>query len=155
MTSQTRSKPGFSVKISALWSVFLFGIIFHTQLGLIPLFHGLDVLAAHGHMANDISQITPILWLMLGFFMLPLLAIIALCFFDSRRFRVGHFWFTVFYSVMNFAHLVVDLTIQPIAWYQIALMTFLFLNGLILNIVAYQWVREIPWHRQHRLESVH
>ncbi len=155
MASQIHNKPGFAVKIIALWCVFLFGTIFHTQLGLIPLFHGLDVLAAHGHVAGDISEISAILWLMLGFFMLPLLAIIALCFFDSRRFRVSHFWLTVFYSVMNLAHLVVDLTIQPIAWYQIALMALLFLNGLILNGVAYQWVREIRWHHHHHLESAH
>ena len=154
MTTQTQTKPGFAIKIIALWSVFLFGTIFHTQLGLIPLFHGLDVLAAHGHVATDLSEITTILWLMLAFFMVPLVAIIGLCFYDSRRFRVGHFWLTVFYSAMNLAHLVVDLTIQPIAWYQIALMTFLFINGLILNIVAYQWARAIRWHRQHHLGAV-
>jgi hypothetical protein len=154
MAPQAENRPGFTVKIIALWSVFLFGTIFHTQLGLIPLFHGLDVLAAHGHVATDISEISMILWLMLGFFMLPLVAIIALCFFNSRKFRVGHFWLTVFYSIMNLAHLVVDLIIQPIAWYQIALMAFLFVNGLILNVVAYQWVREVRWHRHHRLESV-
>jgi hypothetical protein len=154
MAISIQNKPGFVVQIFALWSVFLFGTIFHTQLGLIPLFHGLDVLAAHGHVATDIGEISQILWLMLGFFMLPLLAIIALCFFNGRRFRIGHFWLTVFYSVMNLAHLVVDLTIQPIAWYQIALMAFLFLNGLILNVVAYQWIQDIRLH-QHRFQSAH
>jgi hypothetical protein len=154
MTTKIHTKPGFAVKIIALWCVFLFGTIFHTQLGLIPLFHGLDVLAAHGHVATDISEITTILWLMLAFFVVPLVAIIGLCFYDSRRFRVGHFWMTIFYSVMNLAHLVVDLTIQPIAWYQIALMAFLFINGLILNLVAYHWVREIRWQRQHHLGAV-
>ena len=30
-------------KIIALWTVFLLGTLFHTQLALIPLFHGIDV----------------------------------------------------------------------------------------------------------------
>ena len=31
------------VKIITLWGVFLLGLLFHTQLALMPLFHGLPV----------------------------------------------------------------------------------------------------------------
>ncbi|MBW4481218.1 MAG: hypothetical protein KME14_01610 [Tildeniella torsiva UHER 1998/13D] len=154
MFEQPKERPSFAVKIIALWTVFLLGTIFHTQLALIPLFHGLSVLAPHGQVATDISEISAILWLMLAFFTIPLLAIIGTCLLDSRRFRLGHFWVTVIYSVLNLAHLVVDLTIPPIAWYQIALMAVLFLVGLVLNRVAYQWAKETHGHR-HRLQSAH
>lgn len=154
MFEQPRERPSFAVKIIALWTVFLLGTVFHTQLALIPLFHGLSVLAPHGQVATDISEISTVLWLMLAFFMIPLIAIVSTCLFDSRRYRMGHFWVTVIYSLLNLAHLVVDLTIPPIAWYQIALMAFLFLIGLVLNLVAYQWVKE-PHSRGHRLQSAH
>jgi hypothetical protein len=91
---------------------------------------------------------------MLAFFAVPLIAMMGACFFTSRRYRVGHFWLTVVYSVLNLAHLVVDLTIPPIAWYQVALMAFLFGVGLVLNLVAYQWVKE-PHGHGHRLQSAH
>lgn len=137
----------YPIQIIALWSVFLFGTIFHTQLALIPLFHGLDVLAPHGHVATDISEITSVLWWMLLFFVLPMIAIMATCFFQSRRYRLIHFWMTVIYSALNIAHLAVDLTIPPIAWYQIALMALLVVVGLVLNVVAYQWVKQLHPHR--------
>jgi hypothetical protein len=153
MASMNHAKLSAPSQMMALWIVFLLGTVFHTQLGLMPLFHGLDVLAAHGHVATDIREITSILWLMLAFFLIPLVAIIGLCFTESRRFRMGHFGLTVVYSVLNFAHLVVDLTIQPIAWYQIALMAFLLMTGLLLNVVAYQWVRAATRPQRQRLQS--
>jgi len=139
-------------RLIILWMVFQLGTVFHTQLGLIPLFHGLDVLAAHGHVASDLSEITSVLWLMLAFFLVPLLAILTLCFSESRRVRIGHFWLTAVYTVLNVAHLGVDLTIPPIAWYQIVLMLFLVIVGLLLNLVSYQWMRAAQPQR-HRLQS--
>ncbi|PZU96826.1 MAG: hypothetical protein DCF32_21365 [Leptolyngbya sp.] len=154
MSEQQRERPSFAVKIIALWTVFLLGTVFHTQLALIPLFHGLSVLAPHGQVATDISEISNVLWLMLAFFIIPLIAITSTCLFNSRRYRAGHFWVTVVYSLLNLAHLVIDLTIPPIAWYQIALMAFLFLIGLVLNLVAYQWVKA-PHGYSDRLQSAH
>ena len=129
-------KTNYQDQIVALWTAFLLGILFHTQLGLMPLFHGQDV--AHLH---DGGEIAWIFWLMLVFFLLPLLAIIATTFTQTRKYRVLHFWLTVVYSVLNFLHVVMDLFVTPIAWYQIALMVVLFLIGLLLNIVGYQWLK--------------
>ncbi|MBW4613233.1 MAG: hypothetical protein KME21_08110 [Desmonostoc vinosum HA7617-LM4] len=126
-------------KIIALWIVFLLGTLFHTQLGLMPLFHGLSVIESEK--ANAIGEISGILWLMLGFFIFPMLAIIATAFINSNRYKVIHFGLTVFYSVLNLFHLVADLSVKPILWYQTALMTLLFLIGLLLNFVAFQWMR--------------
>jgi hypothetical protein len=126
-------------KIITLWGTFLLGTLFHTQLGLMPLFHGQSV--AYSHNSGDISAI---LWLMLIFFILPIFAMIAPLFTQSKRFRVGHFSLTVFYSVMNFIHITADLFVTPIAWYQISLMVILFLIGLLLNLVSFQWMKQHP-----------
>ncbi len=128
-------------QISALWTVFLLGLLFHTQLGLMPLFHGIDVAHAHLHDTSSASM-SVILWLMLGFFLLPAIAILGAVFLNSLQFRRAHFTVTVVYSVMNLLHLIADLQVRPIEWYQIVLMAFLLAIGLLLNIVAFEWMRE-------------
>jgi hypothetical protein len=125
-------------KIISLWIVFLLGLIFHTQLGLMPLFHDLPIAESP---AQSLAEITPILWLMLAFFVLPMLAIITTLFLESRRYRRLHFGLTVLYTLLNFAHLIADLMVSPIAWYQILLMALLAIIGLLLNLVAFQWTK--------------
>ncbi|NJM72737.1 MAG: hypothetical protein HC862_22785 [Scytonema sp. RU_4_4] len=131
----------YQQKIIVLWNVFLLGTLFHTQLGLMPLFHGISVTipSSHAHNTTDISLI---LWLMLLFFVLPMITMIATAFINSRRYRMTHFGLTIFYSFMNFLHVVMDLGVQPIVWSQISLMVILFLVGLLLNIVSFQWMQE-------------
>jgi hypothetical protein len=51
-----------------------------------------------------------------------------------------HFKLTVIYSLLNLTHLIADLSVTPIAWYQIALMTILVTIGMLLNLVAYRWM---------------
>lgn len=141
-------------KIIALWTVFLLGTLFHTQLALMPIFHGIDV-AIMGHHHQEmatIAEITPILWGMLLFFTLPILAIVATAFYSFKRYRLFHFGLTVVYTVLNFLHVTMDLLVTPIAWYQIVLMILLFFIGILLNLVAYQWLR-IGSHR-HKITSV-
>ena len=130
-------------KIIALWTVFLLGTLFHTQLALMPLFHGIDVaIMGHHHQETaTMAEITPILWGMLFFFMLPMLAIAATAFYEFKRYRVFHFGLTIVYTILNFIHAIADLLVTPIAWYQITLMMLLFLIGILLNIVSYQWMR--------------
>jgi len=144
----------YQEKIIALWVVFLLGTLFHTQLALIPLFHGIDVaIMSHHHQETaTLAEITPILWVMLLFFVLPMLAIVATAFYKFKRWRPLHFGFTVLYSVLNFAHLVADLLVDPIAWYQIVLMLLLFLVGILLNIVSYQWLKSSV--RRLKIEAV-
>jgi hypothetical protein len=136
----------YQEKIIALWGVFLFGTIFHTELGLMPLFYGGNVAMSGTNGVTNVSH----LWLMLGFFVLPMIAIVTTAFTNSKRYRVIHFGLTIFYSVMNFLHVVFDLLVKPIAWYQIALMVILFAVGILLNIVAFRWMRSHFSHRQPR-----
>jgi hypothetical protein len=134
-------------KITALWTVFLLGTIFHTDLGLMPLFHGLEV--AESVKAQNIDEISWVLWGMLIFFTLPMLAIVGTAFTNLRRFRAIHFGMTVIYSILNLGHLAADLLLPKIVWPQIALMLFLFLIGLLLNLVSFQWWRDRS-HKQLR-----
>ncbi|NJO74911.1 MAG: hypothetical protein HC833_14790 [Leptolyngbyaceae cyanobacterium RM1_406_9] len=126
-------------QIITLWMVFLLGTLFHTHLGLIPLFHNQSIAVPDAHGTENIAWI---LWLMLGFFVVPMLAIVITLFNDSRRYRKLHFGITAFYSVMNLLHIIADLWVKPIAWYQITLMFILFVLGLLLNIVSWQWMQE-------------
>jgi ABC-type spermidine/putrescine transport system permease subunit II len=128
-------KSNYSYQIIVLWIAFLLTLLFHTDLGLMPLFHGQSI--AHSHDTQDISWV---LWLMLLFFVPPLCAIILPTFTNSKRYRIGHFWLTIIYSFLNFAHLVADLSVTQIAWYQIALMTILCIIGILLNFVSYRWM---------------
>ena len=144
----------YQEKITALWTVFLLGTVFHTQLALMPLFHGLNV-AIGGHHTQEttsLAAISPILWGMLCFFVLPMLAIVATNFYDSQRYRAFHFGLTLFYTVLNFLHVILDLFVDPIAWYQITLMVLLFGFGILLNIVSYQWMR--VGSRRHRITPI-
>lgn len=137
-------------KIIALWSVFLFGTLFHTQLGLMPLFYGETVAMSGTNGTTNVSH----LWLMLGFFTLPLIAIVATALTNSRRYKVAHFGLTIFYSIMNLFHVVLDLLVKPIAWYQVTLMALLFAVGILLNLVAYQWMQEKLKYKQQRKQLV-
>jgi hypothetical protein len=130
-------KNNYQLKIIALWTIFLLGMLFHTQLGLMPLFHGLDVSLSHAH---DSGAILPVLWGMLAFFSLPMAAIALVAFFDNRQMRRFHFGFTVLYSVLNFFHAGADLFVPPRVWPQIVLMVILFAIGLLLNVVSWQWL---------------
>lgn len=130
-------------KIIALWMVFLFGTLFHTQLALMPIFHGIDVaiMSHHRQETATMAEIQPILWGMLLFFTLPMVAIVGTAFYQFKRWRTLHFGMTLVYTVLNLAHLVADLLVDPISWYQIALMFLLLAIGILLNIVSYQWLK--------------
>jgi hypothetical protein len=134
-------KSNYPNQIIALWTAFLLALLFHTELGLMPLFHEQSIAYSH-----DTQNITLILWLMLTFFVPPLFAIILPTFTDNKRYRRGHFWLTVIYSILNLAHLIADLSVTPIEWDQIALMTILLLIGILLNLVSYRWMAH--YHRE-------
>ena len=129
--------------IVTLWAVFLLGTLFHTQLGLMPLFHGQSVaLGAHGE-----GNLSLIFWGMLVFFSLPLLAMIGTAMVNNQQFRVFHFGLTLVYTVLNALHLGADLMVRPIFGYQIALMVLLLGVGLLLNREGYCWMKSAQRHR--------
>ncbi len=125
-----------SSRITALWTVFLLGTLFHTQLGLMPLFHEGSVLESH---TDSVLSMGMTLWLMLIFFSLPLLCIVGMTITTAHWFRTMHFYLTLLYSGLNLVHLLLDAWII-VPGYQIALMTLLFFVGLLLNGVGYRWM---------------
>ncbi|MGL5884342.1 hypothetical protein [Synechococcus elongatus] len=132
-------KPDRPLQIISLWSSFLLGILFHTQLGLMPLFHGRTVVVE----SQQTDQILGgIFWGMLIFFAIPMLLIAMTAERRDRPYRRWHFGFTVLYSVLNFSHLLADIAVQPVVAHQIFLMGLLFAIGLKLNQVAWAWLRE-------------
>lgn len=135
-------------KIIVLWIVFLLGTLFHTQLGLMPLFHNQRIIIDD----NPAGNIDGILWSMLAFFGIPMLLTVATLFMQSKRYRQAHWGVTLIYSGLNLIHTIADLLVQPIDGYQIALMVMLFLIGLLLNWVAFQWWRE-SCSRKQRLDQ--
>jgi uncharacterized protein len=125
-------------KIIALWALFLFGMVFHVQLGVMPIFYGQNVSIPGSHGIAPQQD----LWLMLGFYLLPMLAMLGTLLTESRSFRVAHFGLTIFYSVMNVLHIGFDLTVNPIEWYQILLVSVVFISGIVLNFAALDWIKE-------------
>jgi hypothetical protein len=128
----------YSQKISALWTSFLLGTLFHTDLGLMPLFHDLEV--EHSHATGDLNKI---FGFMLLFFILPMLAIIAPSFTMAKSYRNFHFGLTLVYSVLNLGHLIADIVVGA-PWYQLVLMVLLLIIGLLLNLVSFQWIKYHP-----------
>lgn len=134
MSTQIR-RVNYPLKIIALWTAFLLGMLFHTQLALMPLFHGIDIADSHTH---DYLPLTAIFWFMLSVFGVAMAAIIATALIGGKSYRKFHFGLTLVYSLINAAHLILDVMVQ-VPLYQLFLMAYLFIIGLILNVVSYQW----------------
>lgn len=134
----------FPLKVMALWTVFLLGLLFHTQLALMPLFHGIVVAESHTH---EYMNLDVIMWFMLIFFGLPMLLILGIVFWPSRRFRQIHFGITLIYTILNVIHFVMDVLVGAPS-YQLLLMLFLVTVGLLLNGVSYHWMRASIKDRQ-------
>ena len=114
------------------------GMLFHTDLALMPLFHDLEV--EHSHATGDVNAI---FGFMLIFFVLPMLAIIIPTFTNAKSYRTFHFGFTLVYSILNLGHLIADIMVGA-PWYQLVLMVLLLLIGLLLNLVSFQWSKYHP-----------
>ncbi|AFY69519.1 hypothetical protein Pse7367_1224 [Thalassoporum mexicanum PCC 7367] len=137
MISKKIINSDFQSQITSLWTCFLLGTLFHTQLALMPLFHGLEV--THSH-TDKVVNLDFVFWFMLLFFALPMLTIALTHFTTARIYRKFHFGLTVIFTVLNFIHLAIDIVIA-VPSYQIALMVLLFTIGIGLNVVSWQWLR--------------
>ncbi len=84
-----------------------------------PLFHGLSIII--GNTVNP-SRLTLVYWSMMGYFLLPLAALLMISWAASdgrgdapwRRWHFWHFWhfwLSVIYSVTNLIHLIADIFI--------------------------------------------
>jgi len=121
-------------------------MLFHVQLGLMPLFHGHSVAI---ETSVDPSRLPLVYWAMLGYFLIPLAALLLIAWAASdrlgtthwRSWRRWHFWLSVIYSVSNLLHLIADIVVPDSRPDQVALMLILLLIGLLINRQAWLW-----WH---------
>jgi hypothetical protein len=132
-----------ALRLRSLWIAYLLAMLFHVQLGLMPLFHGLSIVI--GNSVNP-SRLTLVYWSMMGYFLLPLAALLMNSWSasDGRGdgpWRRWHFWLSVLYSVTNLIHLIADIIIPDSRGDQVFLMALLLLIGLLINRQAWLW-----WH---------
>ena len=142
-----RSTTNHAQRLITLWIAWLLAMLFHVDLGLMPLFHG---------ESPEISSQVPLEALpllfraMLGYFLLPLLAIILISFADSaigpgirwRPLRRLHFLSSLVYSITNILHLLSDILLPDARLDQVALMAVMALLGLLINIEGWHWWRQ-------------
>lgn len=136
-----------SLRLITLWIAWLLAMLFHVDLGLMPLFHGQSP-EIHSHVREGAL---PLLFgAMLGYFLLPLIAIVLIAYAATavgpatrwRPWRRIHFWFSVVYSVTNVPHLIADILVPDARLDQIVLMVALTVFGLLINVEAWRWWRQ-------------
>lgn len=135
----------YGLRLISLWTVWLLAMLFHVDLGLMPLFHGQSP-EIHSQVSD---QALP--WLfgaMLGYFLLPLIAIVLIAYACTavapqrwRAWRRIHFWFSVVYSITNLPHLIADILVPDGRIDQIVLMVALVVFGLLINLQGWLWWR--------------
>lgn len=136
-----------ALRLRTLWTVWLLAMLFHVDLGLMPLFHGQSA-EIHGQV--PVSALPALFTAMLVYFLLPLGAMVLIAWAASdparaeawRGWRRGHFWFSVVYSVTNIPHLIADILVPDSRGDQIALMAVMVVVGLLINVEGWRWWRQ-------------
>jgi hypothetical protein len=137
------------LRLISLWIVWLLAMLFHVDLGLMPLFHGQSP-EIHSHVPSEALP-----WLfgaMLGYFLLPLIAIVLIAYACTSRapaqrwrgWRRLHFWFSVVYTITNLPHLIADIVVPDRRIDQIVLMVALVIFGVLINLEGWRWYRDTP-----------
>ena len=132
------------LRLAALWAAWLLLMLFHVELGLMPLFHNLPV-AIKSHVPP--ARLPRLFAAMLVYFLLPLGALLlvvqactgAASWAGSWLMRGAQFWFSVVYSLTNAVHLIADIRIPDSRRDQVALMLVLTAIGLLINVEAWLW----------------
>ena len=127
-------------------------MLFHVDLGLMPLFHGISP-QIKGQVAD--SQLPGLFATMLGYFLVPLAAVVGIAYACSnpstrqltapkRRppWRRIHFGLSVIYSLSNMVHLVADILVPDSRADQVVLMGVMVAIGLLINREAWLWWRK-------------
>ena len=119
-------------------------MLFHVELGLMPLFHGASVEIKS---SVPVSQLPRIFMAMLVYFLIPVLAMLLAVhavsdpagWSNTRPWRQAQFLLTVIYSITNVAHLIADIRIPDSRRDQVLLMLVLTLVGFGLNLECWLW----------------
>ena len=144
------SRIDHGLRLRSLWLSWLFAMLFHVDLGLMPLFHGISPQIESQIAA---SQLPGLFATMLGYFLLPLVAVVGIAYACSnptsrrhpwrrRPWLLAHFWLSVIYSLSNLIHLVADILVPDSRADQVALMGVMVAVGLLINREAWLWWRK-------------
>lgn len=136
-----------ALRLRSLWLTYLLAMLFHVDLGLMPLFHGLSP-EIESHV--DPARLPLLFGAMLIYFLVPLASILLIAYAASdagrlarwRPWRRTHFWISVVYTVTNIPHLIADILVPDARLDQIALMVVLLIIGLLINREGWCWWRE-------------
>lgn len=125
-------------KIVVLWVVFFLGMTTHSLLAIIPIFFGVDVA-----MPDSTGVVpAPMMWVMLAFFLLPMLFIALTPFIAAKWYKITNFVISLLFTLMNVYHPIEHLKESPVDPRQIILLTFVLAFGILLNIVSFNWMKE-------------
>lgn len=127
-------------KIITLWVVFLFGMTFHSLLAFMPLFWGGSIAMSPEQIAKN--PMASSMWMVLFFFLMPMIVIAVTLFIEAKWYRITNFVFTLLFTMMNIWHLIGHFGESPVDPCQIVLLTFVLISGILLNIVSLKWIRE-------------
>lgn len=133
-----------AVRIAGLWAAWLLVMLFHVELGLMPLFHGLSV-EIQSQVAP--SRVPRLFLAMLFYFLLPVAALLVAVhavadpggWSASPPWRALQFWFGVVYTLTNVIHLAADIRVPDSRPDQVILMGALTLIGLLINQQTWAW----------------
>jgi hypothetical protein len=142
-----RAAIDHALRLRSLWQAYLLAMLFHVDLGLMPLFHGISP-QIESHVSPE--SLPWLFWAMLVYFLVPLASLLRISWAASqperrggwRRWRRTHFWISVVYTLTNIPHLLADILVPDARSDQVALMAVLLLIGLLINREAWAWWRQ-------------
>ncbi len=137
-----------ALRLRSLWVSWFLCMLFHVDLGLMPLFHGQS---PEIESQVPLERLPQVFAAMLGYFLVPLAVLILIAYASSsvprfqqrwRPFRRLHFWLSVVYSATNVPHLIADILVPDSRVDQVLLMLAMVLIGLLINVEGWRWWRE-------------
>ena len=149
----------YGLRLRSLWLGWLLALVFHVNLGLMTLFHGLSP-QIESQVAP--SQLPLVFGGMLAYFLVPLAAVVVIAYASSsptsptsasplawlRPWQRFHLGLSVVYTVTNVGHLIADIVIPDSRPDQVALMLVMVVLGLLINREAWLWWRQQPRRQQ-------
>lgn len=137
-----------ALRLRHLWTAYLLAMLFHVDLGLMPLFHGLSP-EIESHVPKE--NLAWLFWAMLIYFLIPLGSLLLIAYADGsehgsqrrfwQRWRAFHFGISVVYTITNIPHLIADILVPDSRGDQVFLMVVLLGLGLLINREAWLWWR--------------
>jgi hypothetical protein len=136
-----------ALRLRTLWAAYLLAMLFHVDLGLMPLFHGLS--PEIGSQVQS-ARLGVLFWAMLLYFLIPLFCLLRIAWAASQPLRPGHWrgwrrshWLiSLVYTATNIPHLLADILVPDSRGDQVALMAVLVVIGLMINREGWAWWRQ-------------